>query len=164
MDEKNKLRIKLWARDILTSIIYTTFGVIFVMPISLYLLKKYLTPIATAPIKIEADKVRNSLGTLVRAQQAYFMENRSFFDNHVELEIYLIKSDYYQITTEAIDNMAFSYAVPNADYHLVDLPIFYEEYEHNPLYSYVTGISYSRDRQSFEIVTCINQIPNSWKT
>ena len=103
------------------------------------------------------EQVTINLGTINRAQQAHFFETRQFSDNHSELGLGTWANEHYQITLKNEGNLAFSYAVPKTP------SATYKEWHGSswidakePLYSYVSAISYAEENHSFDSVLCVS--------
>ena len=130
--------------------------------------------IAHFPVNHEREEIKRisfneqasfSLGTVNRAQQAYFLEMAKFADSHQELGLGLPKEDNnYNLTIKSKDGLAFTYALPKKNYAT------YKEWSglfwldaQEPLYSYVSGIAYSKNNNSFQSILCVSTIVGKHK-
>jgi hypothetical protein len=96
-----------------------------------------------------------------RTQQAYFLETGKFANYEQLVELGLLESDRYKIVTENNNNnnSAFIYAIPQKDYATYKVwsgLSWIDALE--PLYGYVSGIEYSKDRNSFQTILCVSKI------
>ena len=103
------------------------------------------------------EKISLNLGAINRAQQAYFFERAEFAKNYQELGLYQLEEDNYQLKIHSKDNLAFAYAIPQENYAT------YKRWSNlswkdakEPLYSYVSAIAYSKDKNIFQSILCVS--------
>ena len=108
------------------------------------------------------ERVSYNLGAVNRAQQAYFFELAKFASSYEELAesgFSLSEENNYQFAIESKNDLALIYAVPKENYAV------YKEWSgrswtdaKEPLYSYVSGIAYLKDNNSFQSILCVSKI------
>lgn len=113
------------------------------------------------------ERVSYNLGAINRAQQAYFFELAKFASSYEELAesgFSLSEENNYQLTIESKNNSAFIYALPKENYALYKewSGLFWTDAK-EPLYSYVSGIAYLEDNNSFQSILCVSRIVGEQK-
>lgn len=104
------------------------------------------------------EKISFDLGAINRAQQAYYFERAEFANNYQELGLYQLEDeDNYQLTIHSKDNLAFAYAIPQENYATYKRwsSLSWKDAK-EPLYSYVSAIAYSKDKNIFQSILCVS--------
>ncbi|MGD1918177.1 MAG: type IV pilin-like G/H family protein [Pleurocapsa sp.] len=166
MDNKIKLRIKLWTRDLYNLLLFIFIGLASTWAF-LYFFSSYLSDLSNPKSEIKEKAIQN-IGAIYRFQQSHFFEKGNFANNYSELDFEPQSVNDYKFFLKNTENLALTYAVPTVDYDIQKKWLFsyYVDIKHH-LYSYGGGIYYSQD-STFQTILCINNkagkhIPNSPK-
>lgn len=102
------------------------------------------------------QQITYSLGALLRSQQAHFFELAEFADSYEQLGVDVSEPEF-ELVVESKEDIAVIYALPKKDYAV------YKEWSGSswedtlePLYSYVSAITYNQKNGIFNSILCVS--------